>query len=292
MKAKIQEILVGGQAVWEGVMMRSPAGIALAVRKADGGIETRELTYSPLARRHRIFRLPFFRGIGALWESFILGIRSLNLSLSLGGVEGEKLTPVQTAFSFALALGIVVILFFLVPFFLSRLFSLFLAPSWLIVLEGFLRFLIFFLYLWAISLVPEVRRVLFQYHGAEHKVVHAFEQGEDLTVENAVKYSTLHPRCSTSFLVVVLLISFIVFAFLDFPNLLWRISSRIFLLPFIAGLSYELIRFFTLHPHNPVARALIWPGLLTQKMTTAEPTTQQIEVAIAALKRSLKRADA
>lgn len=272
--------------------MRSPAGIAVAVRKPDGSIETRELAYPSLTRRYRIFRLPFFRGIGALWESLILGIRSLNLSLSLGGVEGEKLTPLQMVFSFALALGIVVILFFLVPLFLSRLFSLVLAPAWLIVVEGLLRFLIFFLYLWVISLVPEVRRIMFQYHGAEHKVVHAFEQGEDLTVENALKYSTLHPRCSTSFLVVVLMVSFIIFAFLDFPNTLWRILSRIILLPFIAGISYELIRLFTLHPGNLIARALIWPGLITQKMTTAEPTKQQIEVAIAALKGSLKKPDA
>jgi len=287
-----KEVLVGGQAVWQGVMMRSPFGTALAVRTSEGLIHVEKIQYRPLAKRYKIFRWPFFRGIGALWESLVIGIKALNLSLNLSGSEEEKVSPMGIAFSFVLALGLVVILFFVVPYFLSRLFVSLLSSQFVLILEGLLRFLIFFGYLALMSLIPDVKKILFRYHGAEHKVVHAYENGEELEVDNALKYSTLHPRCSTSFLLVVLIVSFVVFAFLDFNNYFVRLFSRIFLLPVVAGISYELIRFFALYPKNILSKIVVWPGLLTQRLTTSEPDRLQLEVAIAALKSSLEKQDA
>ncbi|MGB9553788.1 MAG: DUF1385 domain-containing protein, partial [bacterium] len=245
-----------------------------------------KIYYKPLAQRYWIFRLPFFRGIGALWESLVIGIRALNLSLNLSSKE-EQLSPSGIIVSLILALGLVVLLFFVLPYFLSRLFVPLLAPNLVLIVEGVLRFLIFFAYLALMSLLPEVRNILFRYHGAEHKVVHAYENGEKLKPETVLKYSRLHPRCSTSFLLVVLIVSFVVFIFLDFPNYFLRLFSRILLLPVVAGISYELIRFFALHPNNFFSKIIIWPGLLTQKLTTCEPDKEQIEVAIEALKESL-----
>ncbi|MEI6509322.1 MAG: DUF1385 domain-containing protein [bacterium] len=281
------QILVGGQAVWEGVMMRSPQGTAMAVRQPSGTVLVQNLSFPSLANVAPVFRWPILRGIAALWDSLVLGIKVLNLSLALGSKPEEKLSKGQAAFSLALALGLVVLLFFVAPFFLSRMLSAWLSPRLLAVVEGVLRLGIFFAYLWLISLIPEVKRVLYQYHGAEHKVVHTFEHGEPLTVENARRFSTLHPRCSTSFLLVVLIVSFVLFVFLDFPNSWARFASRILFLPLIAGFSYELIRLFTLYPHSIFTRVVIAPGLATQKLTTAEPSSAQLEVAIAALKASL-----
>jgi len=287
-----KEVLVGGQAVWQGVMMRSPSGTALAVRNDSGEILTGKISYSPLASRYRIFRLPFVRGVGALWESLVIGIKALNLSMNLSSSEEEKLSPSGIIISLVLALGLVVLLFFVLPYFLSRLFTPILAPGLVLVVEGLLRFLIFFGYLALMSFIPDVRNVLFRYHGAEHKVVHAYENGEKLEPEIALKYSRLHPRCSTSFLLVVLIVSFIVFIFLDFDNYFLRLISRIILLPIVAGISYELIRLFALNPDNFLSKIIIWPGLLTQKLTTCEPGKEQVEVAIVALKMSLMRENA
>ncbi|MEI6529912.1 MAG: DUF1385 domain-containing protein [bacterium] len=291
MRIKPKEILVGGQAVWEGVMMRSPQGIALAVRQSTGDIQVQKISYSPLSKRYPLFRWPFFRGMGALWEALILGVRALNISLSLANKEEDRLTPAQMALSFALAIGMVVGVFFLLPLFISRLLIPVLTSQWVLIVEGCLRFLFFFLYLALIRLIPEVRRILLQYHGAEHKAVHAFEHGEPLTVEAASKYTTLHPRCSTSFLLVVLIVSFVLFAFLDFSQWYWRLLSRILLLPFIAGFSFELIRLVVFYPRNWISKAIVLPGLLTQKLTTAEPTPEQIEVALRALQSSLEPCD-
>jgi len=266
--------------------MRSPSGTALAVRTDSGEIHTERIYYLPLAQRYKIFRLPFFRGIGALWESLVIGIKALNLSLNLSSKE-EQLSPSGITVSLILALGLVVLLFFVLPYFLSRLFAPLLSPNLVLIVEGILRFLIFFAYLGLMSLMPEIKDILFRYHGAEHKVVHAYENGEELKPEIALKYSRLHPRCSTSFLLVVLIVSFVVFIFLDFPNYFLRLISRILLLPVVAGISYELIRFFALNPNNFLSKIVIWPGLLTQKITTCEPNKEQVEVAIEALKKSL-----
>ncbi|MCX5971579.1 MAG: DUF1385 domain-containing protein [Coprothermobacterota bacterium] len=284
---KAPQILVGGQAVWEGVLMRSPKGSAMAVRQPSGTVFVQSLSFSSLADAAPLFRWPILRGIAALWDSLALGLKALNLSLALGSKPEEKLSKGQAVFSLALALGLVVLLFFVAPFFLSRLLSFWLPPRLLAVVEGFLRLGIFFAYLWFLSLIPEVKRVLYQYHGAEHKVVHTFEHGEPLTVENARKFSPLHPRCSTSFLLVVLIVSFVLFVFLDFPSTWWRFASRILFLPLIAGFSFELIRLFTLYPRSFFARVVVYPGLATQKLTTAEPSSAQLEVAIAALQASL-----
>lgn len=267
--------------------MRSPSGTALAVRNESGEILTARISYAPLTSRFPIFRLPFIRGVGALWESLVIGIKALNLSLNMASKEEERLSPAGMVLSMFFALGLVVLLFFVVPYFLSRLFSSFLSREWVLVIEGIMRFLIFFGYLGLMSFIPEVREVLFRYHGAEHKVVHAFERGEALEPEIALKYSRLHPRCSTSFLLVVLIVSFVLFIFLDFQNYFLRLFSRIFLLPIVAGISYELIRLFALYPHNFLSKIIILPGLLTQKLTTCEPGKEQVEVAIKALEASI-----
>ncbi|MCR4428762.1 MAG: DUF1385 domain-containing protein [Caldiserica bacterium] len=272
--------------------MRSPSGTALAVRNDSGEILTARISYVPLSSRYPIFRLPFFRGVGALWESLVVGIKALNLSLNLASKEEERLSPGGMVLSMVFALGLVVILFFVLPYLLSRLFSSLLSREWVLIVEGVLRFLIFFAYLGLMSLIPEVRDVLFRYHGAEHKVVHAFEKGEVLQPDVALKYSRLHPRCSTSFLLVVLIVSFILFIFLDFNNYFLRLFSRIFLLPVVAGVSYELIRLFALYPNNFLSKIIILPGLLTQKLTTCEPGREQVEVAIKALEASINSKNA
>jgi uncharacterized protein YqhQ len=286
-RLQVPEILVGGQAVWEGVMMRSPYSTALAVRQASGGIEVRAWHDQPISSRYRFLRLPILRGMAALWDSLVLGMKALNLSLQLDASQGEKVSRGQTALSLILALALVVLLFFVFPFFLSRFLVSWISPRLVTVVEGVLRLMIFFGYLWGVSLIPEVKQVLFQYHGAEHKVVHAFEHGEPLTAENAQKYPTMHPRCSTSFLIVVLIISFVFFVFLDFYSWQLRLLSRLFFLPLIAGISFELIRLFALYPNHILTRIVVYPGLMTQKLTTAEPTTAQLDVAIAALQASL-----
>ena len=286
--------MIGGQAVLEGVMMRSPSNWALAVRKPNGVIA--EVTFpisSPMAR-HRLLRLPVIRGVVALGESLAIGFRALAISANYAAQEeneeGEVATELSRGaiiFAFAIAIGFAVLLFKVTPA---------LITSWLpidttggfVVVEGLIRVTFFIAYLSLISLLPDLRRV-FQYHGAEHKAINALEAGEELTPENVSRFSLIHPRCGTAFLLWVMVIAIFVFAFFGQPAWYWLIASRILLLPVIAGLAYELIRFAGKHSGNRVLMTLLAPGLWLQRLTTREPTLDQLEVSIRALKEVLRR---
>jgi uncharacterized protein YqhQ len=287
----------GGQAVIEGVMMRSPSSWAVAVRTPEGDItEVIRAIESPMKRR-AIWRLPIVRGIIALGESLAIGFKALAISANVMTQErdenGEIKTQIgraQLIFSFAIAIGFALMLFKVGPALLT---------SWLpidstgvfVIVEGIIRVTVFVVYIGLVSLLPDLRRV-FQYHGAEHKTINALEAGAELTPANVQKYSLIHPRCGTAFLLWVMVIAIFVFAFVGRPALHWLILSRILLLPVIAGLAYEVIRFAGKHQGNRVLMTILAPGLWLQRLTTREPTLDQIEVSIQALQRVLEREQA
>jgi uncharacterized protein YqhQ len=286
---------VGGQAVLEGVMMRGPSNWAVAVRKPDGDIaEVHQPIKSPMAR-HRLWRLPVVRGIIALGESLAIGFRALAISANYQaaadakeGEEGEQvsteLTRAQLFFAFAIAIGFAILLFKVSPALITNWIGI--EAGWFVVVEGLIRVTIFIAYLVAISFFPDLRRV-FQYHAAEHKAINAYEAGEELEPEKVQRFSQIHPRCGTAFLLWVMVIAIFVFAFFGRPVWYWLIVTRILLLPVIAGLAYELIRFAGKHQSNPVLMTLLAPGLWLQRLTTRDPSLDQIEVSIRALKEVL-----
>jgi uncharacterized protein YqhQ len=286
---------VGGQAVLEGVMMRGPSNWAVAVRKADGDIaEVHQPIKSPMAR-HLIFRLPVIRGVIALGESLAIGFRALAISANYAaaaeakeGEEGEvatELTRAQLIFAFAIAIGFAVLLFKVSPALITDWIGI-KRTGWFVIVEGGIRVTIFILYLSLISLFPDLRRV-FQYHAAEHKAINAYEAGEELKPELVQRFSQIHPRCGTAFLLWVMVIAIFVFAFFGRPHWYWLIATRILLLPVIAGIAYELIRFAGKHQKNRVLMSLLAPGMWLQRLTTREPSLDQIEVSIRALKEVL-----
>jgi uncharacterized protein YqhQ len=287
---------VGGQAVLEGVMMRGPSNWAVAVRKPDGDIaEVHQPIKSPMAR-HGIFRLPVIRGVVALGESLAIGFRALAISANYAaaaeakeGEDGEEvsteLTRAQLIFAFAIAIGFAVLLFKVSPALITDWIGI-KRTGWFVIVEGGIRVTIFILYLSLISLFPDLRRV-FQYHAAEHKAINAYEAGEELKPDIVQRFSLIHPRCGTAFLLWVMVIAIFVFAFFGRPVWYWLIASRILLLPVIAGIAYELIRFAGKHQHNRILMTLLAPGMWLQRLTTREPSLDQIEVSIAALKEVL-----
>jgi uncharacterized protein YqhQ len=285
---------VGGQAVLEGVMMRSPSSWAVAVRKPDGAIaQVCQPITSPMAKR-RIFRLPIVRGVIALGESLAIGFRALAISAQYAtqeeGEDGEvdtHLTRGQLIFAFAISIGFAVMLFKVGPALITSRLG-FKSTGEFVVVEGLIRVAIFILYLFLISLLPDLRRV-FQYHAAEHKAINAYEAGEELTPERVQRFSLIHPRCGTAFLLWVMVIAIFVFAFFGRPVWYWLIATRILLLPVIAGIAYELIRFAGKHQSNRILMALLAPGLWLQRLTTRQPTLDQIEVSIRALREVLDR---
>jgi uncharacterized protein YqhQ len=274
---------VGGQAVIEGVMMRGPKFIATAVREPSGNIAIQQEELTSIADRYPILKKPMIRGVVALAESLIYGLKALSFSAQAAGEEEEEtLSTKEIAMTMIFSLGLAILLFVVIPTFAAKYIHSAVTDSRLLnTFEGLLRLAIFFLYIWGISLMKDIQRV-FQYHGAEHKTIHAYEAGEELTVENIRKYSRLHPRCGTNFLLIVMVVSIIMFAFLGWPDLWLRILSRIVLLPVVAGIAYEIIRFAGRSKAGWVACA-ITPGLWLQQLTTREPSDDQIEVAIAAL---------
>jgi uncharacterized protein YqhQ len=283
---------VGGQAVLEGVMMRSPSHWAVAVRKPDGDIaHVNQPIKSPMAR-HRIWRLPVVRGVVALGESLAIGFRALAISANYAaqqeGEDGEdvttELTRGQLIFAFAIAIGFAVLLFKVSPALITDWIGI--DAGWFVIVEGIIRVTIFVLYLSLISLFPDLRRV-FQYHAAEHKAINAYEAGEELDPETVQRHSLIHPRCGTAFLLWVMVIAIFVFAFFGRPHWYWLIATRILLLPVIAGLAYELIRFAGKHQRNRILMTLLAPGLWLQRLTTRQPSLDQIEVSIRALKEVL-----
>jgi uncharacterized protein YqhQ len=290
---------VGGQAVLEGVMMRGPSNWAVAVRKPDGDIaQVNQPIRSPMAR-HRVFRLPVIRGIVALGESLAIGFRALAISANYQaqaeGKEGEEseevateLTRAQLFFAFAIAIGFALLLFKVGPALLTDWIGI--EAGWFVWVEGLIRVTVFILYLLLISLFPDLRRV-FQYHAAEHKAINAYEAGEELEPQTVARYSQIHPRCGTAFLLWVMVIAIFVFAFFGRPVWYWLIATRILLLPVIAGIAYELIRFAGKHQDNTILMTLLAPGLWLQRLTTREPSLDQLEVSIRALKEVLKLED-
>jgi uncharacterized protein YqhQ len=279
---------VGGQAVIEGVMMQNGDRIAVAVRRQSD----REIVVRSLPARTRFVRLgriPFIRGTFRLFDMLSLGLRALNLSTQLAFPEDEQLSKGGTFLTFALSIVIAVGAFIILPLYITNSFSfLRLGNSVLFnLVEGFIRLSFFFLYLVAISRMKDIRRV-FQYHGAEHKVVFTYEADEELTVENARRHTRLHPRCGTAFLMAVFVIAILVFSLAGNPTLWLKIVSRLLLLPFVAGISYEALRYTGMHFDRWWVRFLGQPGLWLQRLTTGEPTDDMIEVAIASLKRTLQ----
>jgi uncharacterized protein YqhQ len=275
-------------------MMRGPSNWSLAVRKPDGEIAQLNREIDSVMARHRFFRLPIIRGIIALGESLAIGFRALAISANYAAQEEGDDEEVSTEigrgallFAFAIAIGFALLLFKVTPALLT---------SWLpiettgvfVVVEGLIRVTIFVLYLVAISFLPDLRRV-FQYHAAEHKAINAYEAGEELVPERVQRFSLIHPRCGTAFLLWVMVIAIFVFAFFGRPVWYWLITSRILLLPVIAGIAYELIRFAGKHSGNRILMALLAPGLWLQRLTTREPTLDQLEVSIRALKDVLQR---
>ncbi|MBA2357644.1 MAG: DUF1385 domain-containing protein [Actinobacteria bacterium] len=287
---------IGGQAVLEGVMMRGPSSWAVSVRKPDGDIaQVCRTIRSPMAR-HRLFRLPVIRGVIALGESLGIGFRALAISANYaaqsedGEADGEVKTEIgrgQIIFAFAIAIGFAITLFKVTPALITNWLPID-GTGWFVIVEGLIRVAIFIVYLSVISLLPDLRRV-FQYHAAEHKAINAYEAGEELVPERVQRFSLIHPRCGTAFLLWVMVIAIFVFAFFGRPTWYWLIASRILLLPVIAGIAYELIRFAGKHTGNRALMTLLAPGLWLQRLTTRQPTLEQIEVSIHALREVLSR---
>lgn len=280
---------IGGQAVIEGVMMRGEKLISVAVRKPDGTIHVETKPATTIRDKYPILNKPFIRGMIILWESLRDGLVALQHSAQISSDSTEEeMTTKETVSTILVAVLMAVGLFVVIPTWSMRfLHSFTLNPLWLNLAEGFLRMFIFIAYVVVISQMEDIRRV-FQYHGAEHKTIYTYEKELPLVVENVRKMSTLHPRCGTNFLMIVMLISMFVFAFLGWPNVWIRIASRIVLMPVIAGVSYEIIRYAGKNIKNPWVHALIMPGLLLQKLTTRQPDDAQIEVAIAAVEAVLE----
>jgi uncharacterized protein YqhQ len=288
---------IGGQAVLEGVMMRSPSSWAVAVRKPDGEIaEVVNEIASPMAKR-RIWRLPVIRGIIALGESLAIGFRALAISANYAAQDPEaaekheevktELSRGQLIFAFAIAIGFAIALFKVTPALITNWLPIH-NTGYFVVIEGAIRVTLFIAYLALISLLPDLRRV-FEYHAAEHKAINAYEAGDELTPENVQRHSLIHVRCGTAFLLWVMVIAIFVFAFVGRPDWWILIISRIALLPVIAGLAYELIRFAGKHSDNQLLRALLAPGLWLQRLTTRQPSLEQLEVSIRALEEVLQR---
>jgi uncharacterized protein YqhQ len=284
---------IGGQAVLEGVMMRSPTSWAVAVRKKDGEIAQVVNGITSPQQRHRIWRLPVIRGVIALGESLAIGFRALAISANYAaqeeGEDGEVTTEItrgQIIFSFAIAIGFALMLFKVRPALITNWLPIDTTGAF-VVIEGLVRVTIFIAYILLISLLPDLRRV-FQYHAAEHKAINALEAGEELTPERVQRFSLIHPRCGTAFLLWVMVIGIFVFAFVGQPAWYWLILSRIALLPVIAGIAYELIRFAGKHSDNRALMTLLAPGMWLQRLTTREPSLDQIEVSIRALQEVLR----
>ncbi|MEO8368231.1 MAG: DUF1385 domain-containing protein [Candidatus Solibacter sp.] len=292
--------LVGGQAVMEGVMMRAPHSYCVAVRKSNGEIVTEQMPLPRMADKHKIFKYPIFRGIGTLFQAMSLGMKALKFSadVSLEDVQKEekkKGKETKEVPSWVLAANLIFSL--LVFIFMYKFIPLYLA-TWLKgiypVLEGripfnltdgLIRMAVFVLFMFGLSMMKDIRRV-FQFHGAEHKVVFNFESGQPVNVENAQKFTTFHPRCGTSFLFVVIIVSIIFYTFIPFDGFVAKLLCRIALLPLITGVSYELIR-FAAKRRGSVLSTMTAPGLWLQRITTKPPADDQTAVAIRALEGAM-----
>jgi uncharacterized protein YqhQ len=283
---------VGGQAVLEGVMMRGVSIWAVAVREPAGGIAVQSFPLVSWTKRHRALRLPVIRGVVALVESLRIGLKALNLSATAQQPDGEPDIPaLQWAFAVVAGLSLAIGLFFVVPVAVTSLFKDQLGSAtvfWIV--EGVLRTLIFLGYLVAVTRLAHLRRV-FEYHGAEHMVISCFEAGEPLEPERAARFSRLHPRCGTSFMLVVMIVAIFVFAPIGLPAWYLLIATRVLGVPLIAGVSFEVIKWAGRNRARRWVRGLMWPGMQLQKLTTREPDLAQLAVAVAALQAVLEIED-
>jgi uncharacterized protein YqhQ len=282
----------GGQAVIEGVMMRSPLQYSIAVRKPGKEVILKIGKLNSLSNRIKFLKWPVFRGVVNLIESLVLGLKALTFSAEQATEEEEKkINNLEMFFTILIAFILFIIIFIVIPTTIARYLDKYLSDLIIYNLfEGIVRIGIFISYLYFISKIKDIRRV-FEYHGAEHKVIYAYEAGEELKVDNVKKYSTLHPRCGTSFIFIVLIISILVFSLLGKQTLLLRIAYRVAIIPLIAGLSYEILKLSAKNMDKIFIKWLIMPGLWFQKLTTKEPDDAQIEVAIKALKGILPEQD-
>ena len=276
---------IGGQAVLEGVMMKNEEKYAVAVRKPNGEIAVELENHQGVLQGNKLKNIPFVRGVFNFIDSLVLGMKCLNYSASFyeeedeNGGKGEKLvTALVTVFSIVLAVGIFVVL----PYYLASLFGDYVRnASLMAIIEGVIRILIFLIYICAISLMRDIRR-LFRYHGAEHKCINCIERGRPLTVRNAMRSSRLHRRCGTSFLFFVMFVSIVLFFFIRVDSVLLRVVLRILLMPVVAGISYEIIRLAG-RSNNILVRIISAPGMCIQRLTTKEPDKSMVEVAIASV---------
>jgi len=271
----------GGQAVIEGVMIRSKKHMVICVKQPNGEILTKTEEIKSLSDRYRVLKIPFLRGIVALFETMYLGVKGLYFSANVSlEEEGEKIGPKEMAVTFVLAMALAIFLFSIVPFFLATRFNF----KGLIfnAVEGLIRIAIFLLYLVVVAFVREFRRV-FQYHGAEHMAVNTYEAGVELNVTNAKKYSRLHPRCGTSFIFIVLLISILLFSLMPSQDFATRLSYRILLVPVIASISYEILKISDRYKESNIMKILTMPGLGIQYLTTRKPDEDMIAVALKAV---------
>jgi len=300
---EIKKTSIGGQALIEGIMMKGPDKIATAVRKPDGEIEVKESNIKPLFK-HKFFKLPIIRGSFVLIDSLVSGVKELMYSAEFYGEDYEEdaldkflkkvfKDKADTAIIYAsvvIALLFSVGVFILGPTLLTNFLKNIVSNTLLLnLIEGFIRVALFVAYVYLVSKLDDIKRV-FMYHGAEHKTIHCYEHKEELTVENVRKYSTLHPRCGTSFMINVMLISIIVFSFFGWPNPMMRLVIRLAMLPLIAGFSYELNRYVgRSESENILTKIITYPGFLIQKITTSEPDDSMMEVAIAAMERVIPK---
>lgn len=279
---------VGGQAVFEGVMMRSKHFWAIAVRRPDKTISTMLFKDNSLTRRYKVLGFVFIRGIMALIESMALGFKAISYSVNEATEAEIKFSRKEMTISIIIAVVFSVGVFFVLPTIIGRTFSGFFSNIIAYnIIEGLIRIGFFLVYILAVSQLRDIKRI-FQYHGAEHKTIQAYENNEELKPEKVKKYSTLHVRCGTSFLFIVMIVAIFVFAFLGKQPMIWRIISRILLIPAIAGISYELIKLAGKFSKNKIVNILFYPGLLLQKITTREPDIGQIEVAISSFNKVME----
>ncbi|MEG2354238.1 MAG: DUF1385 domain-containing protein [Clostridium sp.] len=293
-----KNINVGGQAVIEGVMMRGQSAIAIAVRKPDGEIAVKKDEIYPLGKKYKLLALPFIRGFVNLIESLVVGIKALNYSSTffeddeepsefdkwMNRVFKDKTGDVLIYVSLILSVAFSTVLFFILPTTAANIFKKigFENVLGLNILEGCIRVTIFITYIYLIGKMQDIKRV-FQYHGAEHKTIFCYENGVELTPENAAKFGRLHPRCGTNFMFLVMIVSIILFTFTGWGGYLERIFFRILLLPIVSGITYEIIKWMG-KSESKISKIMSYPGLMLQKLTTQEPDLKQLEVAILSLK--------
>jgi len=300
-KKPLRQCNVGGEALIEGVMMRNGNRIATAIRKSNGEIVVETTEYVPMSKRFCLFNLPVIRGAVNMIDSMFIGMKALmdsaekvdieeeedsKLDRFLKKVFGDKFFQVMLYFSVVIALLFGIGLFMLLPNWITGWFSFDKSTTGGSILanliEGLIRLIIFFSYIWLVSRNKEIKRV-FQYHGAEHNAIYAYENKEELTVENAIRHTTLHPRCGTAYLFVVIITSIVLFSFAKWHSPLVNMAIRLLLLPLVAGIAYEVFKLAAKSGFKPL-RAISYPGLMLQKITTQPPDESQVEVALAALK--------